>query len=384
MVTTGANNVLKNKGLRGFRALSPVSILGGDFIDLRSEIPYETVHEDVSDNKKIMETRNVYFDNAKFILIFLVVLGHFTDQNRSIPIIGALNNVIYSFHMPLFVFISGYFSRKIKSQSKSDIDKILYIYIVFEVLNYLFTKFTSFGVGSYNIFTPTYQNWYILGVFIWRLLIPYFNFYPKKYSFVLIFIFSIIIGMFNNFNTFLGLYRILYFMPVFVLGYYTNSFESILDRFKKYKLLFTMSLVFFLLAIFGLSIYNPTYNNLINFAYTPWRGYGNNRELSVRILGLVTSWIISFFILFIIPYNNTFFTKLGKRTMNVFLLHMFLVFPLNFIFIKLNLTNISLLGVCFLASLSITFILSLNFVNQIMKPLTSLSNLLSLTKNKRH
>ncbi len=33
-----------HKGFRGFRALSPASILGGNLIGLKPEIPYEIIH----------------------------------------------------------------------------------------------------------------------------------------------------------------------------------------------------------------------------------------------------------------------------------------------------------------------------------------------------
>jgi hypothetical protein len=33
-----------HKGFRGFRAVSPASILGGKLIGLKSAIPYDTIH----------------------------------------------------------------------------------------------------------------------------------------------------------------------------------------------------------------------------------------------------------------------------------------------------------------------------------------------------
>jgi fucose 4-O-acetylase-like acetyltransferase len=325
-----------------------------------------------------MKPRDSYFDNAKFLLILFVVLGHFTNLNRSIPIMGGLNNIIYSFHMPLFIFISGYFSKKINTQRKSEIDKILYIYVVFEILNLFFTKLTSLGKGSYNIFTPTYQNWYILGIFFWRLIIPYFNFYPKKIVLLFVFLISITIGLFNDFNSFLGLFRIIYFMPFFVLGYYSNNFELIKDKLKKYKIVFASLGILTFIAIFTLSVSNPTYNNLISYAYTPWRGYNNNVEILARILGMISSIIISVFVLFIIPSNKLFFTRFGKNTINVFLLHMFFVFPITAIYNKLNLNEELIILTSLFGSILITFFLSFNFINKIMKPLVSLENLLSL------
>src|SRR5690606_41893719 len=56
--------------------------------------------------------RNAYFDNAKLLLIFLVVFGHaiqpFTSKNR---IIDALYIWIYTFHMPAFIFLAGFFVK---------------------------------------------------------------------------------------------------------------------------------------------------------------------------------------------------------------------------------------------------------------------------------
>ena len=55
-----------------------------------------------------MKERNLKLDNAKGILITLVVIGHML-----LPIQGTTRGVtnffymIYAFHMPAFVFISG-------------------------------------------------------------------------------------------------------------------------------------------------------------------------------------------------------------------------------------------------------------------------------------
>lgn len=53
--------------------------------------------------------RSSYWDNAKGILIFLVLIGHFIMTYRPLkPIFDS----IYLFHMPAFLFISGLFSKK--------------------------------------------------------------------------------------------------------------------------------------------------------------------------------------------------------------------------------------------------------------------------------
>ena len=57
-----------------------------------------------------MNGRNPVYDHAKLTLIFLVVLGHliepFIVKSRMLE---GVFNFIYVFHMPAFIFISGYF-----------------------------------------------------------------------------------------------------------------------------------------------------------------------------------------------------------------------------------------------------------------------------------
>src|SRR5699024_53133 len=81
--------------------------------------------------------RNAYFDNAKVILIFLVVFGHLIQ-----PFISAsseLNTLylwIYTFHMPAFIFLAGFFAKG--SGNKEYIinlaKKLLIPYIFFQLL----------------------------------------------------------------------------------------------------------------------------------------------------------------------------------------------------------------------------------------------------------
>ena len=58
-------------------------------------------------------TRLVYFDMLKLFAIFLVIVGHCAQYLlSSSPYDEPLYVYIYSFHMPLFMIISGFFSFK--------------------------------------------------------------------------------------------------------------------------------------------------------------------------------------------------------------------------------------------------------------------------------
>lgn len=55
-----------------------------------------------------MTKRITYLDSLKAILILLVILGHAVQFNTEEYETNPLFQFIYSFHMPLFLFISGY------------------------------------------------------------------------------------------------------------------------------------------------------------------------------------------------------------------------------------------------------------------------------------
>ncbi|MBP3851842.1 MAG: acyltransferase family protein, partial [Erysipelotrichaceae bacterium] len=93
--------------------------------------------------------RDYYFDNLKAVLIFLVILGHFLLPIETGPLC-ILKRWIYSFHMPLFIFVSGYFSKGVYKRGHFRWDKIRFfigLYILFVTgiqLNYMFLDGNAF------------------------------------------------------------------------------------------------------------------------------------------------------------------------------------------------------------------------------------------------
>ncbi|WP_297195804.1 acyltransferase family protein [uncultured Flavonifractor sp.] len=58
-----------------------------------------------------MKPREYRYDNLRFFLMALVVLGHLLEITPDIPYKRELYYLIYSFHMPAFLFLSGIFAR---------------------------------------------------------------------------------------------------------------------------------------------------------------------------------------------------------------------------------------------------------------------------------
>ena len=59
------------------------------------------------------KSRVAKWDNVKFLLILLVVVGHVADlYTKNSHVLAAIRFYIYIFHMPAFIFVSGLMSKK--------------------------------------------------------------------------------------------------------------------------------------------------------------------------------------------------------------------------------------------------------------------------------
>ena len=92
-----------------------------------------------------MQERNVWVDYAKAIGIILVVYGHVARGvfNAGLPMdegeFVLVDSIIYSFHMPLFFFLSGLFFRFAAKAGRggliiNKVDTIVYPFIVWSLL----------------------------------------------------------------------------------------------------------------------------------------------------------------------------------------------------------------------------------------------------------
>ena len=158
-----------------------------------------------------MKERNLKLDNAKGILITLVVIGHML-----LPIQGTTRGVtnffymIYAFHMPAFVFISGLLAQRIytrvpkpahapaenraprhphhaanvsATQQVTTVGHFngrrwcstLWLYLLFQFILF-FSEIPAYGrTTRFPDFLHTSgAPWYLLALLLWYLMIPFF------------------------------------------------------------------------------------------------------------------------------------------------------------------------------------------------------------------
>ncbi|HIV13728.1 MAG TPA: acyltransferase family protein [Candidatus Pullilachnospira stercoravium] len=264
--------------------------------------------------------REYLFDNCKALLILLVVIGHFVEPSSEFqdnPLLYDIKWGIYSFHMPAFVFISGYFSKK-KASLRKLFGSIAIPYFTYEILYYLLYLLLDKETGLYFA-RPKFSLWYLMALFFWRLLSPVILKIPGHM--LLMTVAGLLIGC-SELDNFLSIPRILYFFPFFLAGLHFDS--SLLYRLRTPgKRLISLGL------LGGYLVFLFTDNFHRNL--TPWIFYGrysyHDMGLSapegaaIRLLCYAFSFLLLFLLLLVLPDSPSRFSVLGERTLAIYICH---------------------------------------------------------------
>ena len=163
--------------------------------------------------------RDPFFDNAKFLLVVLVVIGH-----NWFPLIAHSRGVkaayllVYTFHMPAFILLSGYFSRGFEArpdQVRKLVRTVLVPYFVFQVCYLVVVAETDRRPITWDLTSPSYLCWFLLALFLWRLSTPVWR--ALRHPVLVAALVSVCAGLMNVTWDF-ALARVLQFLPWFVLG----------------------------------------------------------------------------------------------------------------------------------------------------------------------
>ncbi|MFI2374357.1 acyltransferase family protein [Streptomyces sp. NPDC018964] len=165
--------------------------------------------------------RDAFFDNAKYLAIVLVAVGHAWEPLKGDSrVLEAAYTVVYSFHMPAFIIISGFFSRSFDMRPdrlRRLITGVAVPYIVFETAYPLFRRVVDDAPEQeISLLDPWYLTWFLVALFVWRLTTPIWNAvrHPLPLALGIAVLASVTPGIGDD----LDLQRVLQFLPYFVLG----------------------------------------------------------------------------------------------------------------------------------------------------------------------
>jgi len=227
--------------------------------------------------------RLLYIDRLKGIAIILVVCGHFIQYNVADFKHNDLYSFIYSFHMPLFMFISGYVAQKTTSikifenyagfLGKKALGLLLPFFAWPLVVDRFFlvkeADFSFFETTTRLITSPQGGLWYLWFLFFLVLLHSVFLYFSTRFNYKNNLIFdAVIVSVMLGFLFSIKLLHVVNYIDSFILYYlffYLGIIISKYDFFTRYilhKNTFTTSLLIFCLLVGKYEFDNQSSTNL--------------------------------------------------------------------------------------------------------------------------
>ncbi|WP_245996456.1 acyltransferase family protein [Streptomyces armeniacus] len=271
--------------------------------------------------------RDPFFDNAKYLAIVLVACAHswepFRNDSRAAT---ALYMFVYTFHMPAFIVISGYFSRGFDLSPRRLhrlVTGILVPYVLFEFAYAFFRRWADDDpTYPVNLVDPYFLNWFLVALFVWRLTTPIWR--TLRWPVPIAVGIALLSAVTPDVDSNLDLQRVLQFLPFFVLGLVLNPEHFALLRRRAVRLaalpVGATALVFAYWAAPRLN-YQWFYrrDSGQDLGVQAWAGGAMSVGLfacSMLLTACFLAWV---------PRRRMWFTALGAGTLYGYLLHGFLV-----------------------------------------------------------
>lgn len=274
-----------------------------------------------------MGKRISLWDNLKLFLIFLVVLGHLTLQYfNSSTMFCTMTMVIYTFHMPAFVFVSGLFSKHSINSDKAPIKKsfsFLMLYFFARILNYFSN--IIFGVHSYfDIFSAKDVPWYMMAMALWYLIVWALRKVDTKYVFVTSVVIACFAGYMKGETDFLCILRLVTFFPFFYAGYVLDADKINEVTSKKSAKIF--SAVYFALFVLIVTLTNDDNKNLFPLLSGRRKYFALDDNIEdfgalLRFAYFVVVSLLIFSIISLCPRKELKTTKYGSKTLQIYVYH---------------------------------------------------------------
>lgn len=277
---------------------------------------------EISNNSQ--KQRNQTLDVLKFFAIFLVLWGHSIQHFLSSNYYDEpLYRIIYSFHMPLFMSLVGFFASSLLDMNVIEMSKKKFRQLLMPALTngviFLFLGYYHGGGGTYIT-----CFWFLKSAFICCILFYVSCKYTK--SIYIGIVISLIISYF------ISIFQVRLMYPDFILGYFISKHYITLKRHAGWSTIFS-GLVFLIMLIYWDESF-WIYGEKPHIWYFSYR-------LFIGMAGTV--FFISLFE-YILPQIKlgkigTYISKWGTYTLGIYILQTFILEIVLAHFIKFDRSN---------------------------------------------
>lgn len=303
-----------------------------------------------SDNNA--RSRFYMFDNLKFLLIMLVLVGHFADilcvnlygeytGDPSLPISDLFNKIylfIYAFHMPLFMLLSGLFFKDSENLNSSKALKYLIVGILMKMLLYLSmvvfrTDFKKDIPIDFSLIGGDGAYWYLIALAAFVVI----THGVRNVKPWLVIGLSVLLNLFCGYDNTIGddftLSRIIVFFPFFYVGYLLDP-QKIADHFTKFYMRIIGVILLAVWAYFSFARLELTYP--LRGIFTGRNSFDDVSESTGvaigwehRLLVMSISFVLCAAVLALgVNRYIPFITKAGSRTLQIYFWHRTVLYAL--------------------------------------------------------
>ena len=292
-----------------------------------------------------MEQRIALWDNLKFFLVTCVVIGHFAEQFTDVSYVyDSIFLFIYSFHIPLFIFISVMFHKYKNTTGKA----IFFISIGFAYK--MCSAIVERLLGTVNVeFFLLWDgglSWFMFALAAYIIILKIIEKQNKRYILVFSILLACFVGYDQSIGDFLYLSRIIIFFPFYLSGVLLKDIDIV--EFKKSNrktlIIGIIVLVVWLgICLFKIDLFyglrylftgrNPYFPKIMSFAPV------------VRLGTYIISFIVGAAIIMVMPNKKIYlFSDMGRNSINVYFWHMNVYYILNKVFHVSNLFHHGAVG----------------------------------------
>lgn len=266
----------------------------------------------------VIKERNSYFDNLKGFLIISVIIGNSLElANPESVNIHFFVLLLYVFHMPLFAFVSGYFSKLSKRTTKDRVIDTLKLYVYAQVFYTAFNYLLLWRHGTkLQMLMPQWTLWYLLSMIFWYIISDYVKDYKKWIIWTVII--AMLVGLDGSVGTNISSSRTLFFLPFFIGGMaFKVEYIEILKENK------TKVLIMSIITIIALWFLNEATPIELFFEYAKYNWYFERPwfPMFMRAFHYLSAVLVGMSIFAFMPSKTTKLAKIGKYSLIMYLTH---------------------------------------------------------------
>ena len=284
-----------------------------------------------------MQTKRIQkWDILKFILIFLVVLGHICDfHTERSETARSLYVFIYTFHMPVFIFLSGLFSKRTIAEKRLDkIFSYLILYLFIKIIHWLYFALLHQNY-SFSLFSENGVAWFMFALFAFSLITMLTRHVSPRYVLIVWILLACFAGYDPSVNKVFVLSRIIVFYPFYYLGYILDT-DDVLEFTRSQGLKRIICILYIL--ILGISIFylgdSVYFIRPLLTGCNPFASLGDLMPLGfiLRLLCYILQFVTGYVIITLAPekLKTEKFSQLGQYTLSVYVFHYLILYILYY------------------------------------------------------